>query len=181
MTDSARRAYATLGLPFGASQAQVKRRYRLLVKRWHPDRFAADPVGQAEAGERLAHINTAYHVLIERPDSTPHTPPPSYERVEPPPRTPPSHRLSREQIDAMVEAIGNQSPLDWMLGWFERLAYPSSNIELRGASPTAIALWIIGGIAMIAVHIRYGHWAADAVALGIVAILLLASRITRRL
>ena len=80
----------------------------------------------------------------------------------------------------MVEAIGSQSPLDWLLGWFERLAYPSSNIELQGAPSTTIALGVIGGIAMIALHIRYGHWAADAVALAIVAILVLASWITKR-
>jgi hypothetical protein len=80
----------------------------------------------------------------------------------------------------MVSAIGNQSPLDWMLGTFERLVYPASNLELFGSSPTTIALGIVGGIAMIALHIRYGHWAADAVALGIVAILALAQWISKR-
>jgi hypothetical protein len=80
----------------------------------------------------------------------------------------------------MVAAIGNQSPLDWMLGTFERLAYPSANLELPGSSPTAIALCIIGGIGIIALHIRYGHWAADVVALGIVVILAMASWISKR-
>ncbi|MEH1945699.1 MAG: J domain-containing protein, partial [Nostoc sp.] len=32
-------AYEILGLKPGASQAQVKRTYRKLVKIWHPDRF----------------------------------------------------------------------------------------------------------------------------------------------
>jgi len=32
-------AYEILGLEPGASQAQVKRAYRQLVKIWHPDRF----------------------------------------------------------------------------------------------------------------------------------------------
>jgi len=63
VTDHLGRAYATLGLPFGSSPKRIKRRYRLLVRRWHPDQFATDPVGRMEATDRLVHINRAYRLL----------------------------------------------------------------------------------------------------------------------
>jgi len=51
--DSILHAYATLGLKRGCSLLEVKKRYRSLVKRWHPDRFASDPTGAGQAAEEL--------------------------------------------------------------------------------------------------------------------------------
>lgn len=47
-------AYAELGLPPGASLAQVKAAWRTLVSRWHPDRN-----GHASASARMQRINQA--------------------------------------------------------------------------------------------------------------------------
>ena len=58
-----RHAYAVLGLSPPVTEARLKRRYKSLAKRWHPDRFQADPVGQAEATENFRHINHAYEVV----------------------------------------------------------------------------------------------------------------------
>ncbi|MFN6483635.1 MULTISPECIES: J domain-containing protein [unclassified Nostoc] len=55
-------AYKILGLEPGASQAQVKRTYRKLVKIWHPDRFV-DQRQKQEAEEKIKSINAAYNKL----------------------------------------------------------------------------------------------------------------------
>jgi hypothetical protein len=56
--DAQTRAFATLGVRPGCSRGELKRAYRALVKRWHPDRYLADPAGQAEANRQLRIINT---------------------------------------------------------------------------------------------------------------------------
>src|SRR6516164_2569152 len=58
-------AYATLGLSRGASSSAVKRRYKALVKQWHPDRFTGDPQGVAEATMMLKAVNHAYSTILE--------------------------------------------------------------------------------------------------------------------
>jgi preprotein translocase subunit Sec63 len=42
----------------------VKRHYKRLVRRWHPDRFASDPQGIAEATQRMHLINHAYESIM---------------------------------------------------------------------------------------------------------------------
>ncbi|WP_373528289.1 DnaJ domain-containing protein [Nostoc sp.] len=64
-------AYEILGLKPGASQAQVKRAYRQLVKIWHPDRFFEQKEKQ-EAEEKIKEINAAYnHLKSESPSEPP--------------------------------------------------------------------------------------------------------------
>lgn len=57
-------SYAILGLPSGASPADIKRAYRRLAMRWHPDRNA-DP----QATERFKAIRGAYDYLMVREPS----------------------------------------------------------------------------------------------------------------
>lgn len=110
MTDEVARAYAILGLEPGASQAEIRRRYRYLARRWHPDRFATDTRNQAEAAETMSRINAAYArvagrtavFLRNKSETTSEPPSPA--------------RLSRDQIDQLVEAIGSEGPLDYLLG-----------------------------------------------------------------
>ena len=91
-----------------------------LVKTWHPDRFASDPQGQAEAGERLRVINAAYSTLAWRLDvpvaKTPRRP-----------GKPVGRRLSREEVDAIIAiiaAIGSEGPLDDLFRAFGRVSAP---------------------------------------------------------
>src|SRR4030095_13165944 len=58
------RACAELGVTPSASAREAKRAYRKLVRRWHPDRFANDPQGQAEATLRLQRITEAYQAIV---------------------------------------------------------------------------------------------------------------------
>jgi len=90
--------HQTLNLERGASRAEIRRAYRRLAFRWHPDRHPGDP----EAAEnRFLEIARAYSLLMEttperrrsrterratRPEGSFHHPPP-----EPPP-PPPSSR-----------------------------------------------------------------------------------------
>lgn len=121
MTDSMRRAYAVLGLPTGSPYPEVRKRYMALVKTWHPDRFASDPQGQAEAGERLRVINAAYATLERYLDLPGGKPPPSFAK-------PAGRRLTRDEIDAIVGAIGSDGPLDDLFRAFGRVMAPIENI-----------------------------------------------------
>ncbi|HYW18411.1 MAG TPA: DnaJ domain-containing protein, partial [Nodularia sp. (in: cyanobacteria)] len=56
-----------------ASQAQVKRAYRQLVKIWHPDRFLEQKQKQ-EAEEKIKSINSAYNKLKSESPSEPPIP-----------------------------------------------------------------------------------------------------------
>ena len=51
--------------PAGARRPTLKKTYRQLVKRWHPDRYAADPAGQSEAQSRMRDINGAFRLVAE--------------------------------------------------------------------------------------------------------------------
>jgi DnaJ-class molecular chaperone len=53
--------YEVLGVARGAEQAEIKRAFRRLAKRLHPDANKGDP----KAAQRFAEINTAYEILGE--------------------------------------------------------------------------------------------------------------------
>ncbi len=121
MMDDIQRAYAVFGLPTGSPYPAVRKRYMSLVKTWHPDRFASDPQGQAEAGERLRVINAAYSTLARRLDvpvaKTPRRP-----------GKPVGRRLSRKEVDAIIAAIGSEGPLDDLFRAFGRVSAPIASV-----------------------------------------------------
>src|SRR6476619_7949294 len=51
--------YAVLGVGSNASQDELKKKYRKLAKKYHPDANASDP----KAAERFKEISEAYNVL----------------------------------------------------------------------------------------------------------------------
>jgi len=113
MTDI-RKAYAALGLRAGVSLSEVRRRYRALVLRWHPDRYANDVHNQKEAGEQMRRFNGAYrtltgHLEVRRPAS------PTGPRR--PSASPPRARLSRDEIEGLIRAIRPEGPVSRLL-WF---------------------------------------------------------------
>lgn len=56
--------YAILGVEPRASSKELKKAYRGLVRKWHPDRFLRDPQRLNTAKEKLQEINEAYHALL---------------------------------------------------------------------------------------------------------------------
>ena len=64
--ESLRADYANLEVPFGAAMEEVKRSYKSLVLRYHPDRFAADPGKQQIALEITKKINQSFERIRGR-------------------------------------------------------------------------------------------------------------------
>ena len=56
--------YAVLGLSPSASDEEVKRAYRALVKKYHPDNYVNNPLADlAEA--KMKEINEAYDAIVK--------------------------------------------------------------------------------------------------------------------
>lgn len=126
--DPVAHAYATIGVRPGASAQELKQRYKQLVKTWHPDRWANDPVNQAEATQKMRAINAAYAELhrVQTAPRVVRTPPSAPPREHPETHWSVSHRsMTDEELDAIVNAIGNESLVSGMLrnvAWMAPLA-----------------------------------------------------------
>lgn len=62
-----KRAYQILGVPLFASAPSIKQAYRLLIKRWHPDRYASGNSSHTEASQMTKLINQAYSEIEHAP------------------------------------------------------------------------------------------------------------------
>lgn len=56
--------YEVLGVPKGASQDEIKKTYRELARKYHPDHYAGNPLADL-AEEKMKEINEAYAVLTK--------------------------------------------------------------------------------------------------------------------
>ena len=57
--------YAVLGVPANAAESEIKKAYRALAHRYHPDRLQPGE-DTSEAAERMIEINEAFAVLSDR-------------------------------------------------------------------------------------------------------------------
>ncbi|MGI6153872.1 MAG: DnaJ domain-containing protein [Christensenellaceae bacterium] len=57
--------YEVLGVSEHATDEEIKKAYRQLVKKYHPDRFAKEPEKQAAAAEKLKQVNAAYDMITK--------------------------------------------------------------------------------------------------------------------
>lgn len=55
--------YRTLEVPVGTDMAEVRKSYRRLLGKYHPDKYASDPEKYAAATEVARKITTAYNGL----------------------------------------------------------------------------------------------------------------------
>ena len=66
--------YEVLGVPHGASDEEIKKAYRELARKYHPDNYVNNPLADL-AQEKMKEINEAYDVLTKgggsRSSSTP--------------------------------------------------------------------------------------------------------------
>jgi DnaJ-domain-containing protein 1 len=65
--EAIRRDYETLGVNPRDSTPTIRRRYRQLVKRWHPDRFSEGSQAHDQATSRIRAINAAYAQIKDAP------------------------------------------------------------------------------------------------------------------
>ena len=63
--EALRRDYATLEVGFGAPLHEVRKSYKRLLHKYHPDRFSGDPEKQALANDVTQRLNEAFD-RIER-------------------------------------------------------------------------------------------------------------------
>jgi hypothetical protein len=56
-------AYRVLGLQPTAAFTEVKKAYKTLVKKWHPDLFVNQPQMQKQVQEKMRLVNEAYNIL----------------------------------------------------------------------------------------------------------------------
>jgi DnaJ-domain-containing protein 1 len=64
--DELRRAYAALEVPFGSDFATVRKSYRALMRKYHPDRHAGSPEKQKAATELAQKLSAAYQLVEQR-------------------------------------------------------------------------------------------------------------------
>ena len=56
--------YEVLGVPHGASEDEIKKAYRELARKYHPDNYVNNPLADL-AQEKMKEINEAYAVLTK--------------------------------------------------------------------------------------------------------------------
>ena len=56
--------YQVLGISPNASEDDIKRAYKELVKKYHPDQYQDNPLSDV-AEEKMAEINTAYDEIMQ--------------------------------------------------------------------------------------------------------------------
>ena len=56
--------YEVLGVPHGASEDEIKKAYRDLARKYHPDNYADNPLADL-AQEKMKEINEAYDILMK--------------------------------------------------------------------------------------------------------------------
>jgi DnaJ-domain-containing protein 1 len=61
--DELRLAYAALEVPFGSDFATVRKSYRTLMRKYHPDRHAGSPDKQKAATELAQKLSAAYQLI----------------------------------------------------------------------------------------------------------------------
>jgi DnaJ-domain-containing protein 1 len=62
-SDPLRMAYAALEVPYGADFATVRKSYRALMRKYHPDRHTSSPEKQKAATELAQRLTQAYETI----------------------------------------------------------------------------------------------------------------------
>ena len=57
--------YKVLGVSPNASDEEVKKAYREMAKKYHPDQYANTPLADL-AGEKMKEVNEAYDTIVKQ-------------------------------------------------------------------------------------------------------------------
>lgn len=136
-----RHAYAVLELSPPVSEARLKQRYKTLVRRWHPDRYQADSVGQAEAAQKLRDINVAYQTVARSLESTEPSRDSSVGLTADRPFS-----WSPERVEAVAESINRLNRLSLV---------PEMSLD-RWLSIAAVALYVLVASVLLPAHFGQG-------------------------
>lgn len=60
-----RRAFRTLELSYTDDVRKIKQKYRMMIRRYHPDRYAENQRKQHIATELTSHLSEAYRSLMQ--------------------------------------------------------------------------------------------------------------------
>jgi molecular chaperone DnaJ len=111
--------YSTLGVPEDASQAEIKRTYRTLARRYHPDSASGDE-------ESFREVQAAYDLISDSERRKAFDAARAKPRPRSRPRPAPAARPRRERdagVDVVVEVGGVVGDVvDGLLGGLGRLA-----------------------------------------------------------
>ncbi|KAK7396923.1 hypothetical protein VNO78_18086 [Psophocarpus tetragonolobus] len=58
--------YSVLGIRKHSTDDEIRRAYRKMALKWHPDRWIKDPILALEAKNRFQHVQEAYSVLSNK-------------------------------------------------------------------------------------------------------------------
>ena len=61
--------YEVLGISENASEEEIKKAYKEMVKKYHPDKYQSNPLADL-AEEKLQEVNEAYDMLIKKNNSS---------------------------------------------------------------------------------------------------------------
>ena len=162
-----RHAWVTTGL-FAARGA---RQYKRLVRRWHPDQYANDPQGQAEASRQIRAINEAF-AIIQRAASgvvDDDAPSSAQDATAADTATSPDarsrffgQRLTDAELDEIVTSMNSPTFAGSLarylvsglaLGWGLILILQPGRPRTTSNTVTGVILWIA-----VAVHWAHGVW-----------------------
>lgn len=137
--DSVVRAYTVLGLSPPVSKVRLNRRYKALVRRWHPDRYQNDASAQAEATQRLRDINIAYEVVAASVDSTEGSQVPQVGSADG------AFSWSPERVQDVAESINRLNRLT---------LFPTMSLH-RWLSVVALATYVLGAYAIFGENVPH--------------------------
>jgi len=168
--DDILKCYQIIGVQSGTSPKALKKAYRDLVKRWHPDRFPDDSNARKEAEEKLKAINLAFERIQDhretlialaarksaaadrapgpRAASTPPRPPPRprpQAEPKPPPAStnkPPRTQAASSPSAKPKSASRKDSHANWFVGRFRPVSIAAGCAILLAA--TAV-IFLSGG------------------------------------
>jgi DnaJ domain len=155
------RAYQTLNVPTHATTMSIKKAYRELLKRWHPDVNANGVSTQADANQMTKLINEAYSTIRKAPlryysDATERTRTAQRDfRTQSRPRTQTLQPLNTARIEFWVRFVCG-AVLGFFVSLFVAVDALTDAAEVQISGITALGLLLTCMIGFGFVSARYG-------------------------